>query len=143
MVRKPSLGASSAAIVTYLRKHGPQTQLRLSDVLASEPRQKLTRRLNRLRDGGWLECDDAPGLRRRWSVRPSARSLVAAMGKCEALPVAEQSDQPPVEMASRWHAKRYIPGPMTSSDCPRMETTRPGAYDFLEPPSGCALLKRT
>ncbi len=144
MVRKSNMSAESAAIVVYLRKFGPQTRQKLTEVVPTDTPGGLAKRLSNLRANGWVQTEEAEGMPVLYAIKPCVRGLFPeldarpskvsrALAKdgspvAPAKPVLEPAPPPaPVE--------RYTPGPMVISAIPRMGAARPGALAFLAAPS--------
>ncbi|KEH07081.1 hypothetical protein GY14_30240 [Delftia tsuruhatensis] len=144
MARKSNMSAESAAIVVYLRKFGPQTRQKLTEVVPTDTPGGLAKRLSNLRANGWVQTEEAEGMPVLYAIKPCVRGLFPELdarpskvarspakvgpSATPAKPALEQAPQPaPVE--------RFTPGPMVLSAIPRMGTARPGALAFLACPS--------
>lgn len=144
MARKSNMSAESAAIVVYLRKFGPQTRQKLTEVVPTDTPGGLAKRLSNLRANGWVQIEEAEGMPVLYAIKPCVRGLFPELDArpskvtrssvkdgvpaAPAPPAQEPVPQPaPVE--------RFTPGPMVLSAIPRMGTSRPGALAFLACPS--------
>lgn len=144
MARKTNMSAESAAIVVYLRKFGPQTRQKLTEVVPTDTPGGLAKRLSNLRANGWVQIEEAEGMPVLYAIKPCVRGLFpelnARPSKVARAPVPNDApampSKPALESAPR-HApvERYVPGPMPPSASPHMGTTRPGALAFLACPS--------
>ncbi|KAA9180621.1 hypothetical protein F3K36_03165 [Delftia sp. BR1] len=144
MARKSNMSAESAAIVVYLRKFGPQTRQKLTEVVPTDTPGGLAKRLSNLRANGWVQTEEAEGMPVLYAIKPCVRGLFpeldARPSKVSPAPAPEDMPVPAYKPALAHAARpatveRYIPGPMDLSAIPRMGTARPGALDFLNCPS--------
>lgn len=144
MARKSNMSAESAAIVVYLRKFGPQTRQKLTEVVPTDTPGGLAKRLSNLRANSWVQIEKAEGMPVLYAIKPCVRGLFpeldARPSKVSHAPAPDDApaiaSKPALVPASQpAPVERYVPGPMTASAAPRMGTTRPGALDFLNCPS--------
>lgn len=144
MARKSNMSAESVAIVVYLRKFGPQTRQKLTEVVPTDTPGGLAKRLSNLRANGWVQIEEAEGLPVLYAIKPCVRGLfpeldvrpskVARSSAQDGAPVAPAT--PVLEPAPPpAPVERFTPGPMVLSAIPRMDTARPGALAFLDCPS--------
>ena len=75
MARKSNMSAESAAIVAYLRKNGPQTRQKLSEVVPTDTPGGLVKRLSNLRANGWVQIEEAEGMPVLYAIKPCVRGL--------------------------------------------------------------------
>jgi len=144
MVRKSNMSAESAAIVVYLRKFGPQTRQKLTEVVPTDTPGGLAKRLTNLRANGWVQIEEAEGMPVLYAIKPCVRGLfpeldvrpskVARSTAQDGAPVAPAKPAPE-PAPPRAPVERFTPGPMVPSAIPRMSTARPGALAFLACPS--------
>lgn len=143
MARKSNMSAESAAIVAYLRTHGPQTRQKLAQVVPTDTPGGLAKRLSNLRANGWVQREQTAGQPDLYCIQPSARGLfpeldAARHGKAAVTPlIAKPAHQPRLQtpLPEQRPTERYVPGPMAASDMPRMGCNRQGGQDFLNRPS--------
>jgi hypothetical protein len=144
MARKSNMSAESAAIVAYLRKNGPQTRQKLSEVVPTDTPGGLVKRLSNLRANGWVQIEEAEGMPVLYAIKPCVRGLFPELDArpSKVSPAPAPEDMPaPTSKPALAHAtrpapvERYTPGPMALSAIPRMGTARPGALAFLDCPS--------
>jgi hypothetical protein len=144
MARKSNMSAESAAIVAYLRTFGPQTRQKLTEVVPTDTKGGLAKRLSNLRANGWLQVEAIQGLPDLYSIKPCVRGLFPERAARPSKPTRSAAPDapiaPPAEVAQvpaqiPAPVERYAPALMTPSACPRMDTTRTGALDFLNCPS--------
>ncbi|PZP56010.1 MAG: hypothetical protein DI604_35945 [Delftia acidovorans] len=144
MARKSNMSAESAAIVAYLRKNGPQTRQKLTEVVPTDTPGGLAKRLSNLRANGWVQIEKAEGLPVLYAIKPCVRGLFpeldARPSKVARSPLLD--DAPAIPAKSTLEptprpapVERFTPGPMALSAIPRMVTARPGAQAFLACPS--------
>ena len=144
MARKSNMSAESAAIVVYLRKFGPQTRQKLTEVVPTDTPGGLAKRLSNLRANGWVQIEEAEGMPDLYAIKPCVRGLFpeldarpskvarsSAKGGPSATPAKPALEQAPPPAP----VERFTPGPMVLSAIPRMSTARPGALAFLACPS--------
>ena len=144
MVRKSNMSAESAAIVVYLRKFGPQTRQKLTEVVPTDTPGGLAKRLSNLRANGWVQIEEAQGLPALYAIKPCVRGLFpeldARPSKVARSPAQDGAPAAPAKPALEpapppTAVERFTPGPMVLSAIPRMGTARAGALAFLDCPS--------
>ena len=144
MARKSNMSAESAAIVAYLRKNGPQTRQKLSEVVPTDTPGGLVKRLSNLRANGWVQTEEADGMPVLYAIKPCVRGLFPELdARPSKVSRSPAKDGPPAAPAppalepvpAPAPVERFTPGPMVLSAIPRMGTARPGALAFLACPS--------
>lgn len=144
MARKTNMSAESAAVVVYLRKFGPQTRQKLTEVVPTDTPGGLAKRLSNLRANGWVQIEEAEGMPVLYAIKPCVRGLFPELdARPSKVSRSPAKDGPPVAPAKpvlepappSAPVERYTPGPMVISAIPRMGTARPGALAFLAVPS--------
>lgn len=144
MARKSNMSAESAAIVVYLRKFGPQTRQKLTEVVPTDTPGGLAKRLSNLRANGWVQTEEAEGMPVLYAIKPCVRGLFpeldARPSKVSRSPAKDGAPAAPAPPALEpvpppAPVERFTPGPMALSAIPRMGTARPGALAFLACPS--------
>ena len=144
MARKTNMSAESAAIVVYLRKFGPQTRQKLTEVVPTDTPGGLAKRLSNLRANGWVQIEEAQGLPVLYAIKPCVRGLFpeldARPSKVARSPAQDGAPAAPAKPALEpapppTAVERFTPGPMVLSAIPRMGTARAGALAFLDCPS--------
>ncbi|MPT03566.1 MAG: hypothetical protein E2582_05005 [Delftia sp.] len=138
------MSAESAAVVVYLRKFGPQTRQKLTEVVPTDTPGGLAKRLSNLRANGWVQIEEAEGMPVLYAIKPCVRGLFPELdARPSKVSRSPAKDGPPVAPAKpvlepappSAPVERYTPGPMVISAIPRMGTARPGALAFLAVPS--------